>query len=92
MQRYQTHLCVGSVLLSAIVCLGANAQDPASSREHDQPGPRDTSRAAAGELDNPVMPGGRGGGRPEGRGGRGGRGGGRPEGRGGGRPEGRGGR
>ena len=92
MQRYQTHLCFGSVLLSAIVCLGAHAQDPASSREHDQPGPRDTSRAAAGELDNPVIPGGRGGGRPEGRGGRGG---GRPEGRGGrggGRPEGRGGR
>ena len=68
MQRYQTHLCFGSVLLSAIVCLGANAQEPASSRERDQPGPRGTPRAAESELENPVIPGGRGGGRPEGRG------------------------
>jgi hypothetical protein len=105
MQRYQTHLCFGSVLLSAIVCLGANAQDPASSRAREQSSPRGAPHAAEGELDKPeqLTPGGRGGGRPEGRGGRGGgrpegrggRGGGRPEGRGGrggGRPEGRGGR
>ena len=89
MQRYRTRLCFGSVLLSTMLCVGVDAQDPDSSRSRD--GRRDAARR---DRERPRQDGAPGGpvnavdgaatpdgpGRPEGRGGRGG---GRPEGRGG---------